>query len=173
MWAGYYLYNEVIIMKGLLYRASIVLATFKNPYEEYQDSGTVDQRLWLKVVYFVAGLANLILTYGVVIIIVGLSIMTALDIFYMTIPIYQSWLSRKGLDGSRNTKGIYLVSRAAVDSMQEATAMGSSIMMVYLKHRTKTYILSAIIILVLSLGSGFVIDLISAMLKGLRDKFGI
>lgn len=154
-----------------MWRVGILIATITNPYEETEND--IDHSLWLKFALFLTEFLNLVISYAIVLILLGLTIMTALDIFYLTMPSYQVLLRKRGLDGSNEDSRVKLISRSAIDAANETHITGGNLIMSYLKHRIKTYIISAVMIMIMAMGSPFILGLLDKITEGIRGKFGL
>lgn len=90
----------------------------------------------------VSNISGAVLGFAAVFIVVFMTVMTTLDVLYLTIPIFRSLVREKNLDGSGGVKKFRLVShdaRLAVEQM--AIEEGKVPIANYCLRRLKTYLI--------------------------------
>jgi hypothetical protein len=97
-----------------------------------------------------------------------LSVITAFDIGYITMPILRDLIDQYRFDGTKKNI-LRFVSRDAVSSVEEATVSidGRSALSIYLYKRIKTYIISAVLIIVFVGEFDAIRNLISLVVKAI------
>lgn len=118
-----------------------------------------------------------------IIIFLFISIVTAMDIAYITIPYFQEFALDKGLVRYGGTKKfeIKLISADAFNAVEEKYRLdaqstvnyGNSIYLIYLKKRFKTYLRFGIIFFILLGGPRFIILFSNMVLYPILQAFGI
>lgn len=97
-----------------------------------------------------------------------LSVVTAFDVGYITMPILRDLIDQYRFDGTKKNI-LRFVSRDAVSSVEEATVSidGRSALSIYLYKRIKTYIISAVLIIVFVGEFDAIRNLISLVVKAI------
>ena len=117
-----------------------------------------------------------------VILVVYMALVTTFDIMYITFPIIQSMASKRNLDGSLDISGLKfrVISRDAYNAVQEKYSIeGSgrglykSALLIYLRKRLKTYLVLAVVLVVMFNGFNVLVLIISKLLTPLFKAFKI
>lgn len=117
-----------------------------------------------------------------VILVVYMALVTTFDIMYITFPMIQSMASKRNLDGSLDISGLKfrVISRDAYNAVQEKYSIeGSgrglykSALLIYLRKRLKTYLVLAVILVVMFNGFNVLVLIISKLLTPLFKAFKI
>jgi|LFRM01.1.fsa_nt_gb hypothetical protein len=100
--------------------------------------------------FLIQGIVSLLLgiiAYGIAVI---MTLITAIDIAYIVIPVVRERVQALRWDGSRS-KHLRTVSRDAVSAVEEANTIntGKSALRIYLIKRIKTYVISVIILMLI------------------------
>lgn len=91
-------------------------------------------------------IVGLLMGFIAVFLVIGLTLITALDICYLTIPIFQQAMHDKSWDGSSDRSKIQLVSNDARTAVERAAVSRQSSLWIYMKLRLKTYIIAAVVL---------------------------
>lgn len=91
-------------------------------------------------------IVGLLMGFIAVFLVVGLTLITALDIVYLTIPIFQQAIQEKSWDGSSDRTKIQFVSNDARTAVERAAISNQSSLWIYMKLRFKTYLIAAVIL---------------------------
>lgn len=125
--------------------------------------------LYYSVIEFFGRFLGYILGLLVTIIVISTTIITALDIMYITLPVVQTTFD-KLLDGKRYG-GFRLLSKSALLSLEKAQETGTHVIFIYLKYRLKDYIMIAIVVYILVVGPkdiiNYIWNIISKILVGM------
>ena len=117
-----------------------------------------------------------------VILVVYMALITTFDIMYITFPMIQSMASKRNLDGSLDISGLKfrVISRDAYNAVQEKYSIeGSgrglykSALLIYLRKRLKTYLVLAVVLVVMFNGFNVLVLIISKLLTPLFKAFKI
>ena len=117
-----------------------------------------------------------------VILVVYMALVTTFDIMYITFPMIQSMASKRNLDGSLDISGLRfrVISRDAYNAVQEKYSIeGSgrglykSALLIYLRKRLKTYLVLAVVLVVMFNGFNVLVLIISKLLTPLFKAFKI
>jgi hypothetical protein len=117
-----------------------------------------------------------------VILVVYMALVTTFDIMYITFPMIQSMASKRNLDGSLDISGLKfrVISRDAYNAVQEKYSIeGSgrglykSALLIYLRKRLKTYLVLAVVLVVMFNGFNVIVLIISKLLTPLFKAFKI
>ena len=117
-----------------------------------------------------------------VILVVYMALVTTFDIMYITFPMIQSMASKRNLDGSLDISGLKfrVISRDAYNAVQEKYSIeGSgrglykSALLIYLRKRLKTYLVLAVVLVVMCNGFNVLVLIISKLLTPLFNAFKI
>lgn len=117
-----------------------------------------------------------------VILVVYMALVTTFDIMYITFPMIQSMASKRNLDGSLDISGLKfrVISRDAYNAVQEKYSIeGSgrglykSALLTYLRKRLKTYLVLAVVLVVMFNGFNVLVLIISKLLTPLFKAFKI
>lgn len=93
---------------------------------------------------------SIIFGFAALFIVVFMTVITTLDVVYITIPLVREKIREKGWDGSNDTKRFRLISSDARVAYEEcAIEAGKMPIMIYLKKRFKTYVLCTIILVII------------------------
>jgi hypothetical protein len=117
-----------------------------------------------------------------VILVVYMALVTTFDIMYITFPMIQSMASKRNLDGSLDISGLKfrVISRDAYNAVQEKYSIeGSgrglykSALLIYLRKRLKTYLVLAVVLVIMFNGFNVIVLIISKLLTPLFKAFKI
>lgn len=117
-----------------------------------------------------------------VILVIYMALVTTFDIMYITFPMIQSMASKRNLDGSLDISGLKfrVVSRDAYNAVQEKYSIeGSgrglykSALLIYLRKRLRTYLVLAVVLVVMFNGFNVLVLIISKLLTPLFKAFKI
>ena len=117
-----------------------------------------------------------------VILVVYMALVTTFDIVYITFPMIQSMASKRNLDGSLDISGLKfrVISRDAYNAVQEKYSIeGSgrglykSALLIYLRKRLKTYLVLAVVLVIMFNGFNVLVLIISKLLTPLFKAFKI
>lgn len=117
-----------------------------------------------------------------VILVVYMALVTTFDIMYITFPMVQSIASKRNLDGSLDISGLKfrVISRDAYNAVQEKYSIeGSgkglykSALLIYLRKRLRTYLVLALVLVVMFNGFNVLVLIISKLLTPLFKAFKI
>lgn len=117
-----------------------------------------------------------------VILVVYMALVTTFDIMYITFPMIQSMASKRNLDGSLDISGLKfrVISRDAYNAVQEKYSIeGSgrglykSALLIYLRKRLKTYLVLAVVLVIMFNGFNILVLIISKLLTPLFKAFKI
>lgn len=117
-----------------------------------------------------------------VILVVYMALVTTFDIMYITFPMIQSMASKRNLDGSLDISGLKfrVISRDAYNAVQEKYSIeGSgrglykSALLIYLRKRLKTYLVLAVVLVIMFNGFNVLVLIISKLLTPLFKAFKI
>lgn len=108
-----------------------------NKIQRYAEADNIDYSTYKQISYFITDVTNMVLGLVFVSIFMLLSLLTMMDIAYLTMPPFRDFITRKALDGSRDDTKLRLVSIYAVNSAQEADTIntGRSALAIYIKKR--------------------------------------
>lgn len=125
-----------------------------NGYGVHMDSLIIAQSTIYDIVGFVLGLLAFFIS-------IGMFLITALDVCYITIPIFQDKVRSQRWDGSRGSK-VRFISKDAVEAVELAyTIDNGSAIGSYLKKRVKTYIICGVILYIILIGSNTLVPIIA------------
>lgn len=95
-------------------------------------------------------------------IILGVGLITALDIAYITIPMFQDKVRTERWDGSRGYK-MRFISNDARDAVDEATTRpeGKTALSIYLRKRVKSYLICGVVLYICIVGSSTIVPIIA------------
>ena len=116
-----------------------------------------------------------VLSLIVTVIIIVLSIVTLLDICFITMPVFQEAVIHKRWDGSIDPNAkVRLISHDARIAVQKSMTMntGKSALSLYLSRRVKTYCISAVVIYIALTGSSVMIPLVSKIVMSVVEVLG-
>lgn len=127
-----------------------------NGYGVQLDTLIIAQSMIYDIVGFILGLIAFF-------IVVGMGLITALDVAYITIPMFQDKVRDERWDGSKGHGKVRFISNDARTSVEQAaTSMtGKSSLVVYIKKRTKAYVFCAIVLFICLRGSSVLVPIIS------------
>lgn len=117
-----------------------------------------------------------------VILVVYMALVTTFDIMYITFPMIQSMASKRNLDGSLDISGLKfrVISRDAYNAVQEkysiegyGRGLYKSALLIYLRKRLKTYLVLAVVLVVMFNGFNVLVLIISKLLTPLFKAFKI
>lgn len=117
-----------------------------------------------------------------VILVVYMALVTTFDIMYITFPMIQSMASKRNLDGSLDISSLKfrVISRDAYNAVQEKYSIeGSgrglykSALLIYLRKRLKTYLVLAVVLVIMFNGFNVLVLIISKLLTPLFKAFKI
>lgn len=134
-----------------------------NGYGVHMDTLIIAQSTIEDVLGYILGLLAFFIGLGMMLI-------TALDVMYITMPIFQDSVNNKRWDGSQERK-IRIISADAINAVERATTDGSgSAMKLYLKSRVKTYIICGVILYLLLAGSSVLIHIVTKVVLGILNS---
>lgn len=134
------------------------------------DAVMIAENTIYDVVGFIAGVIVVLIT-------VSLTVITALDIAYITLPTFRSFARERRLDQSKGTaeeKGKYrlISSSARLAVERQAVSQGKETALVmYLKMRVKAYILVGIMIYISIAGTNVLMPLAIKITRGIINAF--
>lgn len=104
-----------------------------------------------------------------------LTIVTAMDVLFLTYPIFQDYMIRKW--DHKKMNGIRLVSEDARLSLDESHSSGEHPLVLYLKKRIKTYLFAATLLVIIITGGDdlrmFIVDMLLRLLGALGIEVGL
>lgn len=104
-----------------------------------------------------------------------LTIVTAMDVLFLTYPIFQDYMIRKW--DHKKMNGIRLVSEDARLSLEESHSSGEHPLVLYLKKRIKTYLFAATLLVIIITGGDdlrmFIVDMLLRLLGALGIEAGL
>lgn len=104
-----------------------------------------------------------------------LTIVTAMDVLFLTYPIFQDYMIRKF--DHKKMNGIRLVSEDARLSLEESHSSGEHPLVLYLKKRIKTYLFAATLLVIIITGGDdlrmFIVDMLLRLLGALGIEVGL
>lgn len=147
-----------------LNRLCLLTANFENPYGD--STKQINVRFYIKALTFISEAASTILGVAVFLVLMILPIITALDMLYILSPNGRNHILKKGLDGRDGSRRFKLISKDAVEAVDEAEVEGKSCVKIYLKKRIGMYIVAGVLSMVLLLGVDFLVPIIRELLSG-------
>lgn len=126
-----------------------------NGYGIQLDTLTLAQYTIYDIIGFILGLIAFF-------IIIGVGLITALDIAYITIPMFQDKVRAERWDGSRGYK-IRFISNDARDAVDEASTRveGKTALSIYLRKRVKSYLICGVVLYICIVGSSTLVPIIA------------
>lgn len=104
-----------------------------------------------------------------------LTIVTAMDVLFLTYPIFQDYMIRKW--DHKKMNGIRLVSEDARLSLEESHSSGEHPLVLYLKKRIKTYLFAATLLVIIITGGDdlrmFIVDMLLRLFGALGIEVGL
>lgn len=104
-----------------------------------------------------------------------LTIVTAMDVLFLTYPIFQDYMIRKW--DHKKMNGIRFVSEDARLSLEESHSSGEHPLVLYLKKRIKTYLFAATLLVIIITGGDdlrmFIVDMLLRLLGALGIEVGL
>ena len=104
-----------------------------------------------------------------------LTIVTAMDVLFLTYPIFQDYMIRKW--DHKKMDGIRLVSEDARLSLEESHSSGEHPLVLYLKKRIKTYLFAATLLVIIITGGDdlrmFIVDMLLRLFEALGIEVGL
>lgn len=136
-----------------------------NGYGIKLDDVTVAQYVIYDVIGFILGL----ITFFIV---VGVGLITALDIAYITIPMFQDKVRAEKWDGSRGYK-VRFISNDARDAVDEAATKmnGKTALGIYLRKRVKSYMICGVVLYICIVGSSTIVPIIANIVLQILKVF--
>lgn len=99
----------------------------------------------------VANVLGAILGFAAVFIAIFMTVITTLDILYLTIPVFRSYIQEKQWDGSNDTKKFRLISSSARIAVEESSLReGRMPITIYLCKRLKIYVICSVIFVLIT-----------------------
>lgn len=136
---------------------------------EYTGVGygiAMDDVLYTQIV--VEGWLGFILGVMIWVIAVGMALVTAVDVAFITIPTFREIARRKRWDGTSERTRARLISNDARDAVEESCNLDeSSALVLYLKKRAKTYIFVTVVVFVLAVGTNSIVQVASKIITGI------
>lgn len=116
---------------------------------------------------FIEDVTGYILGLMAFFIVVGMAIITALDVCYISIPAFRIMVKNSRWDGTTSVK-FRVISKDAVNAVEYGSLENGMIpLQIYLKSRIKTYIICAILLYVIIAGSNTIIPFIAEVVSGI------
>lgn len=108
----------------------------------YAEADNIDYATYQQMQYFVSDTVSLILGIVFTFVCMTFSLLVALDVIYLTNPLFRDVISRKGLDGSLNESKLKIISAQARKAVVEADTLrtGESPIGIYLRSRLTLWI---------------------------------
>lgn len=105
---------------------------------------------------------------------IGMGVITALDIAYITIPMFQDKVRDEKWDGSRGHGKVRFISNNARIAVERASTQvdGNSALKIYLKGRVLAYVISAVVLYICLAGTGVVVPIIARIVSEILNAFG-
>lgn len=104
-----------------------------------------------------------------------LTIVTAMDVLFLTYPIFQDYMIRKW--DHKKMNGIRIVSEDARLSLEESHSSGEHPLVLYLKKRIKTYLFAATLLVIIVTGGDdlrmFIVDTLLRLFEALGIEVGL
>ena len=104
-----------------------------------------------------------------------LTIVTAMDVLFLTYPIFQDYMIRKW--DHKKMNGIRIVSEDARLSLEESHSSGEHPLVLYLKKRVKTYLFAATLLVIIVTGGDdlrmFIVDMLLRLFGALGIEVGL
>lgn len=104
-----------------------------------------------------------------------LTIVTAMDVLFLTYPIFQDYMIRKW--DHKKMDGIRIVSEDARLSLEESHSSGEHPLVLYLKKRIKTYLFAATLLVIIITGGDdlrmFIVDTLLRLFEALGIEVGL
>ena len=144
----------------------------QNPYAGEENNG-FDYSILQKFELFIISVMNFLISYLAYFILIGLVLMTGLDIFFMLCPPYTRFVKKVGLDGSRDDLRFHIISRSCIDAVQEASVTNRNKIVIYLRKRVVTYIISSIVVLIMLVGAPFIAQILDKLTRGIKEALGL
>lgn len=106
-------------------------------------------------------------------VIMAMSIITALDIAYITMPTFQDLIRRKNWDGSQAERKFRIISKDAVRAVQinEERGREPGSIAIYVGLRIKTIFICGLLLSILVMGPGAIIGAITRVVKPIMELF--
>lgn len=106
-------------------------------------------------------------------IIMAMSIITALDIAYLSMPTFQDLVRRKNWDGSQAERKFRVISKDAVKAVliNEERGRESGSIPIYIRLRIKTIFICGVLLTILVMGPGSVIGVITKVVQPILELF--
>lgn len=113
-----------------------------NKIREYSNLADVDYSVYKQVSYFAYDTTRVIVAVAFALITMLLTLLTASDIAYLTIPPFRDFIYKKDLDGSQGTSKLKIVTPQARNAVIEADTVstGKSPLGIYIKHRILAWV---------------------------------
>lgn len=142
---------------------------------EYTGESGVDVKNLKVAENVINDITGYILGLIVFVISLGITVITALDVAYITLPLFQEKVQNKRWDGSNGLKSFRLISNDARLAVNEASTIssGKSALSIYLAKRIKTYMICGAVIYICLGGSGAITPFIAKVVRAILDAFNI
>lgn len=114
---------------------------------------------------------SIILGFVAVILVIWLTVVTAVDVMYISWPVMQSVMERK-FDGKK-FGGLRLLSEDARNAVDEAAANGTSATVLYLKKRMITYLFAAFLLYLVITGGSNIREIVEKGVVGILRAMGL
>lgn len=140
-----------------------------NGYGIQLDTLIIAQGVIYDVVGFLLGLIAFV-------IVIGMALITTLDVCYLTIPMFQDKVRDERWDGSKGHRKIRFISNDARLAVEKAATgqTGRSALTVYIKKRIISYCIAAMVLYICLAGSNTIVPAISnVVLTFLKGMSGI
>lgn len=114
---------------------------------------------------------SIILGFVAIMLVIWLTVVTAVDVLYLSWPVMQGTLERK-FDG-KQFGGLRLLSDDARDAVVEAAAHGTSAAVIYLKKRIITYLFAAFLLYLVITGGSNIRAIVEKGVVGILKAMGL
>lgn len=122
--------------------------------------------------YMIQDITGFILGLIAIFISFGMTLISALDICYITIPVFQDMIKDKKWDGSPDGSNFRIISGAARVAVETTSGTGESPLKFYMKKRIGMYCFCGLVLSIAILGfgtiTGIVSNIVLSIVEGLR-----
>lgn len=118
-----------------------------------------------EVISDVTGLILGIVAYSIVIF---MTLITAVDICYITIPVFRQGVKRARWDGT-NERNLSAVSKDAINAVEESytSCLNKSAISVYLRSRITSYFIAVFVLFLILGGIGYIQNIVEVIVREL------
>lgn len=137
-----------------------------NGYGVQLDTLIIAQSMIYDIVGFILGLIAFF-------IVVGMALITTLDVAYITIPMFQDKVRDERWDGSKGHGKVRFISNDARLAVEQASMMstGKSALWIYIKKRIIAYMICAVVLFICLRGSSTLVPIIANIILDLLKGF--